>query len=96
MELRLLIRWPWRDCHTLSLLTQFNPKHALSMDERAENSTTMWCNVTNIWLTITSFEYGRQLLVKNFGQFLETGKDKEINFSLESPERNTTLPKPWF
>lgn len=44
---------------------------------------------------IASFEHeGKGRLVKEYRKPLETGKNKETDSPLETPERKTALPRP--
>lgn len=51
-----------------------------------------------MWFEFAGFEDGGSgwPQTKDCGQPLDVGKGKEINPSLESPERNTALQIPWF
>lgn len=48
------------------------------------------CDVTG------SEDRARGLSAKEYEQPLEVGKDKEMDYPIEPPERNAALPTPWF
>lgn len=54
----------------------------------AEVSMSEWCHVTQTWLAIAGFENEKKLRAKECGQFLESGKSKEISSTLKPPEVN--------
>lgn len=48
------------------------------------------------WLTVVGFEDGgKRPGNKKCGHPVEAGKGKEVNYSLENPERSAALQIPW-